>query len=337
MGGLGGGKPPPKPPKPHFSLEITVTSQLHVVFGTGPLAQSVVRALIKRGHLIRMVNRSSTRPAGVPDQVEVVAGDAFDVAFTRFVTQGAVAVYQCAQPAYQDWVTQFPRLQASILDGAAANAACLVLAENLYMYGEVAGKIHEELPYNATTRKGRVRARISQDALAAHRAGKVQVTIGRGSDFFGPAVLDSTLGERAILPALAGKTAQLVGNLDLPHTYTYIGDFGEALAILAERSDALGQAWHVPNDSPSITQRELMGVIFEEIGLPPRMNGMGRLMMAIGGLFIPEARESVEMMYEFEKPFVVDSSKFEQAFGMGATPIREAVRQTVTWFRDIPR
>ena len=58
--------------------------------------------------------------------------------------------------------------------------------------------------------------------------------------------------------------------------------------------------------------------------------------MSIGGLFIPEAKESVEMMYEFEKPFVIDSNKFEQTFGMQATPIREAIQETVAWYRSHP-
>lgn len=55
-------------------------------------------------------------------------------------------------------------------------------------------------------------------------------------------------------------------------------------------------------------------------------------MMSLGGLFIPAARETAEMMYEFEKPFVVDSSKFERTFGLKATPLPEAIAQTVAWY-----
>jgi nucleoside-diphosphate-sugar epimerase len=151
------------------------------------------------------------------------------------------------------------------------------------------------------------------------------VTIGRGSDFFGPHVLKSTLGERAIYPALEGGTARLIGCLDIPHTYTFIGDFGRALVVLGERDEALGQAWHVPNDNPTITQKEIIRMVFEEAGKPPKMSGLGKIAMIVGGLFIKEAREMVEMMYEFQRPFVVQSSKFERTFGVKATPIREAV------------
>jgi nucleoside-diphosphate-sugar epimerase len=145
-------------------------------------------------------------------------------------------------------------------------------------------------------------------------------------------VLDSSLGERAISPALQGKAASLVGRLDVPHTYTVIDDFGKALVVLGEREAALGQAWHVPNP-PTLTQRELMTLFFEAIDQPPKMSGMGKIMMSFGGLFIPEARETAEMMYEFEKPFVVDHSKYARTFGDHATSA-EAVTQTLDWYRE---
>ena len=311
-------------------------SELHVVFGTGPLGRSVMNELVRRNKRVRMVSRGG-RMAETPTGVEVLAGDAYDPGAVRELTQGAAVVYQCAQPPYHQWVEHFPPLQAAVIQGVAPNGSKLVIGENLYMYGQVSGPIHEGLPYDAHTRKGRVRARMAEAALAAHQAGQVQVAIGRGSDFCGPWALGSTMGERAFYPAIAGKTAQLTGQLDLPHTYTYIEDFGRALVILGERDEALGGAWHVPNDQPAITQRQFMTLVFEEIGLPPKMSGMGRLMMRLGGLFIPEARETVEMMYEFEAPFVVDSSKFERAFGVQATPLREAIRATVAWYRAHPQ
>ncbi len=313
---------------------MTNQQDLQVIFGTGPLATAVMRELLRQGKPIRMVNTRGQ--ADVPASVEVVKGDAYSVESVTAVTAGAQVVYQCAQPPYHQWPEKFPAMQAAILEGTARSGAKLVLAENLYMYGAVSGKIREELPYNAHTRKGKTRAQMAQSALAAHQAGKVRVAIGRGSDFFGPGVLGSTLGERAIYPALAGKPAQMVGKLDLPHTYTFIDDFGKALVVLGEREEALGRAWHVPNDRPEITQREIMTLFFAEIGLPPKMKGMGKWMMSLGGLFVPEARETAEMMYEFERPFVVDSSQFEQTFGLKATPLEDAVAQTVAWYRAHP-
>ena len=308
-------------------------SEVNVIFGSGPLARATMRALLKRDKTIKMVNRSGKRSADVPASVEIVAGDAYSTEFTRTVTKGAAVVYQCAQPQYHEWVSKFPPLQAAILEGAAANGAKLIVGENLYMYGDTNGQpLHENLPYTACTRKGKVRGEMSDVLMEAHRAGKVRVAMARGSDFYGPGVLGSALGERTIVPLLQGKPAEVTGALDLPHTFTYISDFGEALAILGEHDEALGQAWHVPN-APTLTQRQLVTLLFDEAGLEPKFTVMGKLMLAMGGLFIPAAREMIEMAYEFEKPFIVDSSKFINAFGNNATSQDTAVKETIAWYR----
>jgi len=310
---------------------MTNENKLHVIFGTGPLGMAVMRALTAKGETVRMVNRSGK--ANVPVSVSVLAADVYNLESAREACKGAKVVYQCAKPPYHEWAQKFPPLQANILEAVASAGAKLIIGENLYMYGEVLNRpLTEDLPAVATTRKGRTRAQMAEAVLAAHKNGKVQIAIGRGSDFFGPGVLESAMGERALLPALQGKTASLVGNIDLPHTYTFINDFGKALVTLGERDEALGQIWHVPN-AETLTTRQFMTIAFEEIGKPPKMSGMGKLMMSIGGIFVIGARETVEMMYEFEKPFIVDSSKFERTFGVSATPHREAIRQTIEWYR----
>jgi nucleoside-diphosphate-sugar epimerase len=244
-------------------------------------------------------------------------------------------VYQCAQPNYHEWPTKFPPLQAAIVEGVAANQAKLIVVENLYMYGAVTnGRIHEGLPYNPHTRKGKVRASMAQALLEAHKAGKVRVAIGRGSDFFGP--YDPIYGDMIFKAALAGKQVSGIGNLDVPHSWTYAPDFAEAMVILGEREEALGQAWHVPT-APAVTQRQFLTWVFETAGKPAKIGKVNGLMMRMAGLFSKGAGEMVEMMYEFEQPFVLDSSRFERAFGMQATPLRDAVRNTVDWFRAHPR
>lgn len=309
----------------------------HVVFGTGAIGRAVANELVKRGESVRMVNRSGKMDEA-PAGVEVVAADLYDPAKVKEVTRGAKVVYQASQPEYNEWVEKFPPLQRSIIDGLTGSNAKLVLVENLYMYGDVNGApLTENLPYNAHTRKGKVRGEISNAAFEAHRAGKVRVTSGRGSDFFGPWGLPTAaMGERTFYPLLHGKPASLLGDVDAPHTHTYIPDFGKALVILGERDEADGQPWHVPNDSPRISQREMLKMIAQEMGIEPKFSAMGRTMMWIGGLFIPAAKESVEMMYEFEKPFIVDSSKFEKTFGMKATPMKDAVKETVAWYKSHP-
>jgi nucleoside-diphosphate-sugar epimerase len=309
-----------------------MSSQMQVVLGAGPLGRSVMNELVRRGAPVRVVNRSG-KMADAPAGVEVVAGDVNSADSVRAVTQGAAVVYQCAQPEYHEWPQKFPPMMQAILAGLTGGGARLVIADNLYMVGPVKGPIHEDLPFAATTRKGKARAQVDELALAAHRAGQVPVTIGRASDFFGPYVLESLVGDRVFGPALQGKAAQLTGNIDLPHTFTYIGDFGKALVVLGEHDEALGRTWNVPNDRPQTTQRQFAEMIFAELGTPAKISRMGKTMIRLGGIFIPAAREVVEMMYEFDEPFVVDSSRFERTFGMQATPLPEAIRATVAWYK----
>jgi len=264
--------------------------ELHVIFGTGPVGQAVARELVKRGKMVKMVNRSGKRPEGMPDNVNVVAGDVSDVNVAKQLAQGASHVYQCSNPPYDKWPELFPTLQANTLEAASAAGAKYIVMENVYMYGDTAGlPITEDLPYNAQTKKGKVRAQMAKDVLAAHQAGKVRATIARASDFYGPGVLDSAAGDRVFGFALEGKAASVTGNLDAKHSYTYIEDIGKALVILGDRDEALGQAWHVPNAQVTTT-REFINLIFTELKQPPKMSAMGKLMLRIGGIFIPAAR-----------------------------------------------
>lgn len=308
----------------------------YVVLGTGAIGRAVAEELVKRGESVRMVNRSG-KMEEVPAGVQVIASDLYDPAKVREVTRGAKVVYQASQPPYHQWVEKFPLLQKSIIDGLTDSEAKLVIVENVYMYGEADGKpMREDTPYKAHTRKGRVRAAISTAAFAAHEEGRIRVSAARGGNFFGPWGTDSTMGARVFYPLLRGKPAQLIGRTDVPHTHTYVKDFGTALVILGERHEADGQVWHVPNDQPRMTQGELVRLFAEEAGVEPNISSMGKLMMSIGGLFIPEAKETVEMMYEFDQPFMIDSSKFENTFGLKATPMRAAIKETVEWYRSHP-
>jgi nucleoside-diphosphate-sugar epimerase len=309
----------------------------HVVLGTGAIGRAIMEELIKRGESVRMVNRSGKMDE-IPTGVELVTADLYDPARVKEVTQGAQVVYQASQPRYYEWPEKFPPLQKSIIDGLTGSGAKLVIVENTYMYGATNGKpMTEDMPHSAHTRKGMVRKELNKTALAAHQAGKVKVAIGRGSDFFGPWGLEQTpMGSRAFYPILNGKSAQQIGNVDMPHTHTFLKDFGRALVILGEHSKADGQAWHIPNDMPSITQREMIKIFAEEAGVPAKITSMSKLTMKMVGLFIPEVKEMVEMLYEFDQPFIVDSSKFERTFGMKATPMRDAIRETVAWFKNHP-
>jgi nucleoside-diphosphate-sugar epimerase len=169
--------------------------------------------------------------------------------------------------------------------------------------------------------------------LAAHKTGKVEVTIGRASDFYGPRVTDSFVGELLFKAALMGKTANLTGNLDLPHTLTFIRDFARALVTLSRQDAAYGRFWHVPS-APTITPRQFLQLVEAKVDRPIKVRSAGKWMMRLVGLFNPAAAEVVEMMYEFEEPFVVDHSRFVAKFGSRVTPHVAAIGETVEWYRQ---
>lgn len=310
-----------------------MTPESHVIFGSGPVAQSIAQELDKRGKLVRVVNRSGKLPAEMSDRAASVAADVWTSDSLAIALEGATHVYQAAQPEYHEWVTKFVPFQNNILNAAVQAGAKLIVADNLYMYADTNGEpITEKTPIQPHTRKGKARAEAAQAVLDAHRAGRIRAVIGRASNFFGPGATDSTHGERMFGFAVQGKPADLYGNINLPHSATYVKDFGKALVILGENENACGRAWIVPTAKP-VSQREFVEMIYAELELPPKMRSVNKWMLSMFGLFVPPAKEMVEMMYEFEKPYIVDSSDFEKTFGMSPSSLRPTIRETVAWYK----
>ncbi len=307
--------------------------QLHVVVGaTGGAGGAIVTELAGRGHRVRAVSRKPA--AGLPEGVEQLAADAADPAQARKACQGATVVYHCAQPPYQRWAAEFPALTASIAEAAAGAGARLVYADNLYAYGPVDGPLTEDLPAQAATRKGQVRTLMAERLLAAHRLGTLQVAIGRSSDYYGPGGANSVVGDVLFGAAAEGKRARWLGRLDVPHSLNYLPDVARALVTLGARSEALGEVWHLPAAEP-LTGRAFVGLIAAALGRPVKVTATSRLALRVAGVFDPRARESAEMLYQWERPFVLDASKFQRAFGpLEPTPHRQAVATTVAWFRE---
>ena len=307
--------------------------QLHVVLGaTGGAGGAVVSELAGRGHRVRAVSRKPT--ADLPEGVEQLAADAADPAQTRTACAGATVVYHCVQPPYQRWAAEFPPLTQSIADAAAAAGARLVYADNLYAYGPVHGPITEDLPALATTKKGRIRALMAERLLAAHRSGTLQVAIGRSSDYYGPGGANSVVGDILFGAATKGNRARWMGRMDVPHSLNYLQDVARALITLGARPEALGEVWHLPAAEP-VTGREFVELIAAALARPVKVTATSRLALRMAGILDPRARESAEMLYQWERPFVLDASKFQWAFGpLEPTPHPQAVATTVAWFRE---
>jgi nucleoside-diphosphate-sugar epimerase len=312
---------------------MTTTAE-HVIFGTGAIGLATLDALRRREAAVRLVNRSGV--ASVPADVEVIGGDARDPDFTTTITRGARVIYQTLNPPYSSWLTEFPALQAGVLAAAEAAGARLVSMENVYMYGHATGQPFTEThPHRAHTKKGKLRGRMAQELLAAHRAGRVQVAIGRASDYFGPrGGAQSNLGDRVFPAALSGRTATVLGDPDQPHTYTYIPDIGEGLAVLGEHPDAPGEIWHLPNDPATRTTRQLVDIVYHQAGQPrAKLRTTPTLVLRVLGLRNPTVRELIEMRYLFQAPFIVDSSKIASRLGVKATPLDQALTETLNTYR----
>src|SRR3954447_22428320 len=304
----------------------------HVVLGAGAVGLAVAEALARRGEPVRVVNRSGLREP--LRGVQSAAGDISDPTFAAAVTRGAGVVYQALTPPYHRWAQEFPGLQAAAIAAAQAAGARLIVMDNVYMYGRAHGRpFTEDRGYDAHTRKGRVRAAMARDLMAAHDAGRVRVSVGRASDFFGPrAGGQSLIGDRVIPAALADKVGSVMGDPDMPHTYTFVPDIGENLVRLGETDGALGRVWHLPSPETRTT-REVIGLVYQAAGTRPRLRVTPAWLMRALGVVNRTVREVNEMAYEFDEPFIVDATRAESELGLRATPLADAVQQTVRWYR----
>jgi nucleoside-diphosphate-sugar epimerase len=304
----------------------------HIVFGSGQVGRLVVEQLVNLGHDVGAVSRSGRM--GVPG-AEVMAGDATDPAFTTRVSAGADVVYFCLNATnYARWAEEFPPLQRAVLAGAQAAGARLVVLDNLYAYGPTHGAdLVETMQARPTSTKAATRAAMTDELMAAHHAGRLEVAVGRASDYFGPGATQSALGETVFGTALTGRTAQVMGNPDTPHSYSYTPDVAAALITLATQPGATGSVWHLPV-AEARTTRAIIDHVYGLAGRRPRVLAAGRTTLRLVGLLKPPMREYLHTLYQFTDRWVVDDSKFRSAFGDQATPLDDALATTLDWYRD---
>jgi nucleoside-diphosphate-sugar epimerase len=275
---------------------------------------------------VALVSRSGS--GDEVDGVTRVAADAGDLERLCEIARGCVALYNCVNPAYHRWPTDWPPVAAALLGAAERAGAVLATASNLYGYGPVEGTLTESLPLAAAGNKGRVRAQMFRDALTAHEAGRVRITEVRGSDYVGPSA-ESHLGERVVPRLLAGRKVSVIGAADQPHTWTYTHDMARMLVTAAGDERAWGRAWHAPSNPPR-TQRQAIDDMARVAGVAPVAVGVApTVALRMLGLVNPTVRELGETLYQFERPFVMDSSAAEQTFGLAPTPWDEVLAVTL--------
>lgn len=311
-------------------------NQTHVIFGAaGALGAAVVRQLAREGKPVRAVVRDAGQARQVlPESAEVIVGDATSIESVRAACQDAVTIYHCVNVPYRKWTAVMPGVTDNILAGACEAKACLVFPGNVYGYGPFQViPATEEHPLAATGKKGQLRITMERKLMDAHQAGEVRVVIPRFPDYYGPNVTNKLVAP-IFEGALVGKKASWLGKLDVPHDLVYIDDAAAACVLLGMTESAYGQVWHVPGAGP-LTGRQFIEMGFKAAGTKPNVGVMGRGFFRFVGLFVPDAQELVELMYEFEEPLVLDGSKFARAFpSFQYTPHEEGIRQTVEWFRQ---
>jgi nucleoside-diphosphate-sugar epimerase len=305
-------------------------SSRHLIVGSGSVGETTARLLAESGAGVTVVSRSGGGPK--QEGIEHVALDAANGPAIRSLAAGAAAIYNCVNPQYHRWTTDWPPIAASLLSAAESSGAVLVTTGNLYPYGPVEGAITASLPDAATGTKSRIRARMWADAKAAHDAGRVQAVEVRASDYLGNGAQSHL--DRLMPRILAGKSVQVLGSTDQPHSWTYVPDVARMLVTAATDERAWGRVWLVPTNAPR-TQREAVHDLCRSAGVPRvRVRAVPHAVQRALGLVSPTMRELEETRYQFVRPFVIDASDTEKTFGLAATPWDEACAATVRWYRE---
>lgn len=309
---------------------MTHTPRHHLVVGAGLIGSELTRQLITRGDGVSLATRSGTQLAGA----QPVTLNASDAAALTAAADGASTIFLCTNPPYSTWPTDWPPIFAAVIAAAKASGARLVVMGNLYGYGKANMPMTEHTPFRPEDTKGEIRAEGWRRILAAHDVGDITAAEVRASDYIGPgADATSHVGKGFFSPVLRGNTARVIGDPDLPHSWSYLPDIAATLIAAADVDDRdqWGRAWVVP--STTRTRRELAAEINETFGSTGRAARLPRAVLRLGALFNADAREVLRSSYQFEMPFVVDSTETERILGVTATPWPEVIRRTGESYR----
>jgi nucleoside-diphosphate-sugar epimerase len=299
-----------------------------ILGANGVIGQELGRALPAYTDRIRQVSR---KPRRVNPSDETVAADLLDARATEQAVAGSDVAYLVAGLKYDVgvWQEQWPRVMRNVIDACKRHGTRLVFFDNVYAYGRVDGVMTEETPFNPSSRKGEVRARIAMMLLDEMRSGGLQAMIVRAPDFYGPGAVQSFPHATVFERLRAAKTPQWIGDAKAVHTFIYTPDAGRATAVLGQSDSAYGQTWHAPTSKEPITGERFVRLACELAGRPYKLQVAPRWMLRLMGLFVPVLRENEEMMYQFEFDYRFDSSKVEAAYGLAPTPYREGIVATL--------
>ncbi|WP_173923144.1 NAD-dependent epimerase/dehydratase family protein [Agromyces sp. Marseille-P2726] len=302
---------------------------LHAVLGsTGVVGRETVTALRNAGQTVRTVSRAAADPER--PGAEHRTADLREAGPAMHAVEGADVAYLTVGLPYSTrvWQRDWPRVIRNVIDACTASGTHLVYFDNVYAYGDLHGRpMTESTPIRPSSRKGRIRAGLLQLLADAERDRGLTVTIARSADFYGPGASTSAFNMFAIDPVARGKPPTWLFDAGQPHSMTYTPDIGAALAVLGTDDRAKGRTWHLPTAAPALTGEEYLELATG--GGAGRTRTMSMAMMRIGAIFVPAARESLELAYQYMAPYVFDSSAFERTFGLSPTPYAEGIATTL--------
>lgn len=307
---------------------------MHTILGAGgAVANEVVKELRRNNAQYQLVSRKP-KPAGGE---RWIPADLLDAQAVKDAVKGSSVVYLVAGLKYdiRVWQEQWPRIMTNTIEACKTANAKLIFFDNVYAYGLVRGAMTESTPYNPSSKKGEVRARIAKQLIEETQRGNLQALIARAADFYGPRYEKSVIGVMAFDRLAKGGSAMLIMSDKTVHSYTYTPDIGKALYILAQNDSSFNQVWHLPTAPNPLTGKQFVEQIAAAFGVKPRYNVLGKFMMSMLGIFNHDIKEVVEMLYQNEFDYIFDSSKFEKTFGATATLYEVGIKEAAATYKTV--
>lgn len=299
-----------------------------ILGANGIIAKVLAKELAAQKIPVRLAARKPLPVAGNESLAftNVLNANEVDVAVA-----GSEVVYLTVGLEYKTkvWQEQWPVAMKNVLEACKKHQAKLLFFDNVYALGRVNGPMTEASPLNPCSKKGEVRAMLIRMIMDETQAGNVQSIIARAADFYGPDTPNSFLKALVFDRLSKGKSAQILGNPNALHSYFFTPDAGPALAKLGNTPSAYNQVWNLPVATPTITTHQFAEIIAKQLGLKLKTDAMPTWLIKMLGIFIPFLKELPEMMYQYNHPYILDSTKFEKAFLLKATPYEEGIRRTI--------
>jgi nucleoside-diphosphate-sugar epimerase len=300
-----------------------------ILGANGTIGSVLAKELKNYTDKIRLVSRN---PRKVNESDELFPADLSQPGIVEKAIEGSDVVYLVVGFDYKVkvWEDKWPKLMRATIDACIKHKARLVFFDNVYMYDiNSISHMTEESAINPQSKKGAVRKQIAQMIMDEVKAGKLMALIARSADFYGPHNEKSFITEVVYNNLKKGKSANWFINADKKHSFTFTPDAAKATALLGNTSDAYNQVWHLPTDKNTLTGRELIGLFSREMNTIGKVSVMPLWLIKILGLFIPVMKEMPEMMYQYDRDYFFDSSKFEKRFDFKTTSYKEGVKLTV--------